>query len=545
MTGNWWAARSTDGGNTFSYLDPFSDFSNFCCDQDVIYNDKHDVWIWYRQGLPDPSLGGTIRNEIKIGVSTDDAATWCTYTLNALDINSGLTDHFVDYPHLQTTDDKLYLSTNIFDSTGLDTFTAMLRFDLSELSNCSDISYHILLTSTEFNFTSVNGATDTMYFGTHNFFLFFPPRTTIYSWQDSSTFVNSNVVSYPSWSPLGYSCPMPDTGANPCDRSTGRITGGYLSNGILGFVWDAAQGGSFPFPYVYYITVDAASGSLIESIPLFSNSFAANYGNFGVNNAGDIGIGLFLMGGALTPVYVVGIDDPQTGTNEFDFVTVKASTHGPIIDTWGDYVRIKPYKPDNGQWIGTGFTMQGGSTSSNVENLFVIFGRDITPPNTPPTVTITSPASFSEFTEGESISFSGTATDMEDGNIASNLQWTSDIDGSIGNGASLSNSELSVGTHAITAFVTDSDGTNDSKQIPITVNEIPPCSPPVSDDWMITESCKISSDVIAPASVMIQNNSVVTVSSDGSLTILSGENIIIVKDSGLKLIQGSKLQINS
>jgi len=71
------------------------------------------------------------------------------------------------------------------------------------------------------------------------------------------------------------------------------------------------------------------------------------------------------------------------------------------------------------------------------------------------------------------------------------------------------------------------------------------CQLPTSDNWIITENCLISSEVIAPASVLIQNDSVVTVNSEGSLTILPGENIIIVKDSGLKLIQGSKLQVNS
>jgi len=71
------------------------------------------------------------------------------------------------------------------------------------------------------------------------------------------------------------------------------------------------------------------------------------------------------------------------------------------------------------------------------------------------------------------------------------------------------------------------------------------CSPPPSEDWIITESCEISSEIIAPASVMIQDSSVVTINSGGSLTILAGENIIIVSGSGLKLIQGSTLQINS
>ena len=74
---------------------------------------------------------------------------------------------------------------------------------------------------------------------------------------------------------------------------------------------------------------------------------------------------------------------------------------------------------------------------------------------------------------------------------------------------------------------------------------IPQCNPPNSDDWSITESCEISSDIIAPASVIIQNNSVVTINPGGSLTVTSGENIIVVDGSGLKLLQGSTLNVLS
>jgi len=70
-----------------------------------------------------------------------------------------------------------------------------------------------------------------------------------------------------------------------------------------------------------------------------------------------------------------------------------------------------------------------------------------------------------------------------------------------------------------------------------------PCILPQSEDWIITESCEISGDIIAPASIIIQNNSVVTINSGGSLTVPSGENIIVVDGSGLKLLQGSTLNV--
>ncbi len=90
--------------------------------------------------------------------------------------------------------------------------------------------------------------------------------------------------------------------------------------------------------------------------------------------------------------------------------------------------------------------------------------------NTPPAVSITAPANGSSFAQGASVSFSGTATDTQDGNLSANLAWTSSINGSIGSGASFSTSTLSVGTHTITASVTDTGGLNGSAQISITIN---------------------------------------------------------------------------
>ncbi|MFW6163548.1 MAG: Ig-like domain-containing protein, partial [Planctomycetota bacterium] len=91
-----------------------------------------------------------------------------------------------------------------------------------------------------------------------------------------------------------------------------------------------------------------------------------------------------------------------------------------------------------------------------------------TPSNDPPTVSITDPADGSIFDSGASISFAGTASDTEDGDLTASLAWTSDKDGQIGTGGSFSTT-LSDGTHTITASVTDSGGKTASDSITITV----------------------------------------------------------------------------
>jgi subtilisin len=88
--------------------------------------------------------------------------------------------------------------------------------------------------------------------------------------------------------------------------------------------------------------------------------------------------------------------------------------------------------------------------------------------NTAPTVTITSPANNASFASGTSISFTGSASDTQDGTLTSSLVWTSNLDGQIGTGGSF-NKVLRDGTHTITAAVTDSGGLSGSASITVIV----------------------------------------------------------------------------
>ncbi|MFQ5860631.1 MAG: S8 family serine peptidase [Dehalococcoidia bacterium] len=103
----------------------------------------------------------------------------------------------------------------------------------------------------------------------------------------------------------------------------------------------------------------------------------------------------------------------------------------------------------------------------------------IGPPNDPPVVSITGPADGSTFGSGATISFSGTASDTEDGDLTASLVWTSDIDGQIGTGGSFSTT-LTDGNHTITASVTDSGSKTGSASISITVEPPPNDAPVVS-----------------------------------------------------------------
>ena len=91
-------------------------------------------------------------------------------------------------------------------------------------------------------------------------------------------------------------------------------------------------------------------------------------------------------------------------------------------------------------------------------------------PNTAPTVTITSPAAASStFTQGVAVTFTGSATDLQDGALTAGMTWTSSLQGVIGTGGSFTTSTLSLGTHVITARATDSGGLTTSVTRNVTI----------------------------------------------------------------------------
>jgi hypothetical protein len=94
----------------------------------------------------------------------------------------------------------------------------------------------------------------------------------------------------------------------------------------------------------------------------------------------------------------------------------------------------------------------------------------VNPENQPPDVDISAPSAGSIFTEGDSISFTASASDPEQGNLSANIVWVSSIDGQIGAGGSFSTAVLSPGSHEVTATASDAAGLSGSDSVSITVN---------------------------------------------------------------------------
>jgi hypothetical protein len=96
------------------------------------------------------------------------------------------------------------------------------------------------------------------------------------------------------------------------------------------------------------------------------------------------------------------------------------------------------------------------------------------PANTAPTVTVTSPANGAALTAGQSFALSGTASDAEQGNLSSSLQWILDGTTTIATGANANAVISTAGAHTITARVTDSGGLTGERIVNVSVASAPP-----------------------------------------------------------------------
>lgn len=375
-TGNWYAARSTNAGVAWKYVNPYADMPDFCCDQDVVYDKGRDMILWYRQGTGRP-------NRYLLSGSLDGGAHWCTYSLNAANYFGnpwGAQDWF-DYPHLALSNDHIYITSNMFDNPGNFQRMILTKIPLDPLRSCAGFGFTWWARSTGWTWTPVQGATDVMYIGDHT-----DTDTFNICWNvEADNLLSCADRDIDAWTFTDRgdaSCPVPD-GNDPCLRLDERINAGWLKEDedqnrhLLGFFWTVQEGAGFPFPYVNAAVFDPQTLTYLSRPLIWNPDFAWFYAGAAPNARGDLGIATYLAGGGNYVQMYVGIEDDFNGAPPgWEVALVRASNDGPDPDNWGDYLRVRPHSPDGVTWIAGGHTLQGGGTGAFVEPRYVVFGRE-------------------------------------------------------------------------------------------------------------------------------------------------------------------------
>ena len=398
-TGNHFASQSFDGGKNWNFIDPDIGFP-FCCDQRVIYDQNHKLFIWYIQGEDDdrryPNMDKS--NFVRLAVSKN-LSNWTLYDFKAnnIDINT-LRNIRMDYPHLATDNNYLYFTTNLFDmspdnETKISKGSLILRFDLSELiqfNRSKPVYFHDEEART---ITPITGAKNEMFFAT------FPELNStttipddkkvirIYKTNQSSIVKvqDSEVHGFKKLYRHGSDCNNATKKDWWCGAVDSRIMTGWLDNDRIGLLWHANKvvdknNTKFNVPYIDGVILDLKNKNKEIERPYISNTnYAWAFPDVAFNGNGELGIIAF-YGNKTTPVNLAFGVYNQNLSSYWKIMSLLNSTYilnkpafdpkfnkcfmdsqrgEPTLIQWGDYITINKYYGNNSLWEIAGYIIYG------------------------------------------------------------------------------------------------------------------------------------------------------------------------------------------
>lgn len=373
MTGNWFASYSTDSGASFSFVNPYTQFptldAGFCCDQTVIYDHTRDLIIWQLQyTYSTTTQKGSYRTAFAKS-SAIPSGGWCYYDWSPATFGLGL-GLWLDYPHVALSNSFVWYTANVYNSSNQWQRTIIWRIPLDPASRCEAFNYNWFVVSDHFNFTPTQGATTTMYWGSHNS----TSSIRIYNWAENSNTILWNDVSVSTWpNNLPYKCAGPD-GLNWCGRGSndGRIQTGWVARGIVGFMWNASQSTSFPYPYIHVALFNQSTSALISQPILWNSAAAWQFPAVGVNDRGHIAGTASYGGGSLNPTMASWIwDDFSPVPPPWEVYGVVASAKG--ANAWGDWYSARRHGSNGNTWIATGEALLA---TGAVQGWYLWLGRE-------------------------------------------------------------------------------------------------------------------------------------------------------------------------
>ncbi len=372
-TWNWGAARSVNGGATWSYINPYA-MADFCCDQDVIYDKGRDRMFWLRQGLSGSfasPFGGTENRDL---ITVDNgAASLCTYDLRpSITGNPAFNNTWFDYPRISLSDNYLWIGTNVFSNAGAFVTHFLIRYSLTGMAGCGVSSFTWWSFSAGWTPALIENAREVMYMGDQivtssglndQFRVYW-----IYESDAVLSFVDRTIAPY-TFTNRDASCPVPG-GANPCLRADIRITGAVLSHNTplpnnvgaagdkIDFYWNVKAGNGFPLPYV------ESAGFFADTIAYTLRKFIHNpsvtfwYAAAAANDREQVGLSLYQfnpVASGQNPYNLIAIDDDyNTRPPGWEVYITYQAASAWAQNSSGDYLRARKHAPAGTAWIASG-----------------------------------------------------------------------------------------------------------------------------------------------------------------------------------------------
>jgi peptidoglycan/xylan/chitin deacetylase (PgdA/CDA1 family) len=331
----------------------------------------------------------------------------------------------------------------------------------------------------------------------------FPPGTTIVTWTatdhaspPNSSTANQTVI-------FTYTAPQ-ITSLTPATNST--INGGFFVNYILS---EAVSLGTITFT-----PTGGATDNTVHTYNLVSEEITS--GPHSISKATlETGFGNSLVDGAVYTM-TVSVNDSVTGIPALIVNTLITYDATPPTFT------IQYYSDSNLT------TLLGGNPKLNVGTYYLKITSNEALSGAP-TISIAAQGTANDANNAATLFVSG-----------NDYQFTRTIEiDAAATGTTLENISIT-GTDLVNNTSTGASPTNEAAKAAFT-DALPLCST-VLDPWVISSGCKITSTVIAPGNVEVQNGAVVKIKSTGSLNINFATKFLkIQQGSGILIESGGKI----
>jgi hypothetical protein len=363
VTHNTYLEYSTDGGHTFTELDPTTIFPNFnsgnklidgglCCDQSVVYVPRIDRFVWLMQfwkgatsnknrdriAAAQPAAllkaGSCTSTSCNINLATF-AGAWTYWDLTSDTFSMGA--HWMDYPDLSSGANNLYVNTDIAGQAAL-----ISRIPLSEIAASETITFQYWEQPSYPARVTRNTAKEA-YWAVHNT----TSQMEVYSWTEGSNLIYSRPVNVASWylpKTNPFTSITPD-GQNWVSFIQGAVpgiapVGATIAGNDLWFAWTAPAAPGIAYTHIRLAQINFNSFSLVQNQAIWNQNYAYAYGFLNTNSNGEVGMSYGWGGGTQ---YVNSAVAFLTGTQQFWATSIGNAGTGRYGDFLG--IRVDPENP--------------------------------------------------------------------------------------------------------------------------------------------------------------------------------------------------------
>ena len=351
-TENWRAGYSTDGGLSWTSIDPANDlpaaYGGFCCDQVVIYVKRVDRFVWLLQYAGDAANNAAIRmviispQQLRAGVA---ARNWRRFDFDSIVFDQrGLA---LDQADLAIGTNALYMTVDQMNAMGQVSKSHVVRIGIGQLLRTSmDVTYN---TVDRPYLHAVQNVGRRAYFAQH----LDTSTIRIYYWDEGTGNLVEKKVTHPTVPDQNWSSITPAPGGadwlNRTNNSGGyRIRGATLAGRVIWLAWSAARDATvdgktkqlFKQPHIEIAKLTAGTLALDGQEYVANDNHAFARPVLATTAQGEVAMSFAWGGNKWYPSQGVAF---LTGRREF-WSSLESTSDGPggaATNPHGDYATIR------------------------------------------------------------------------------------------------------------------------------------------------------------------------------------------------------------